>query len=275
MEKKLQQFLLDAFAPYGDFPSKSDVIKELLANLLEKYRDLKKQGKGDDEAYQSIINSFGDVSEIMEQLPHRSRKLKERMNLGKVLKETFKAKGDSSKFSQTALKGSDLADVDLHESCFDGSDMREISFDRSDLTNSVFRGSDLRHTSFVKANLTNVIFIGSDLTNACFDDANLSNATLKVVDLHGATFAGSTLLGTDFSQSDLSNTKFDNLNIESVVFDSSSLNNASFKAAILRNINFHHAAVKHAIFDGAKMDKVTYALLRGAGASLDKAIVTK
>ena len=53
MEKKLQQFLDNAFAPYGDFPSKNDVTKELLANLQEKYSDLKKQGKNDDEAYQT------------------------------------------------------------------------------------------------------------------------------------------------------------------------------------------------------------------------------
>jgi hypothetical protein len=70
MEAKLQQFLDNAFAPYGDFPAKPEITKELLANLTEKYNDLKAQGKSDQEAYQATTESFGDVAEIMEQLPH-------------------------------------------------------------------------------------------------------------------------------------------------------------------------------------------------------------
>ena len=37
----------------------------------------------------------------------------------------------------------------------------------------------------------------------------------------------------------------------------------------LRDVSFHHAAVKHAIFDGAAMDKLTYAILKGAKATLN------
>ena len=36
MEKKLSNFLDEAFAPYGDFPSRAEVTKELLINLQEK-----------------------------------------------------------------------------------------------------------------------------------------------------------------------------------------------------------------------------------------------
>ena len=53
MEKQLQQHLNEAFAPYGDFPARADVMQELLANLEEKYRDLKARSKSDDEAYQA------------------------------------------------------------------------------------------------------------------------------------------------------------------------------------------------------------------------------
>jgi len=41
MENKLQEFLDEAFKPYGNFPSRKDVEQELLANLTEKYQDLK------------------------------------------------------------------------------------------------------------------------------------------------------------------------------------------------------------------------------------------
>ena len=41
MEKKFQEFLDKAFAPYGDFPARADITQELCANLQEKYADLK------------------------------------------------------------------------------------------------------------------------------------------------------------------------------------------------------------------------------------------
>jgi len=47
----------------------------------------------------------------------------------------------------------------------------------------------------------------------------------------------------------------------------------SFKNAILQDTTFHHSEVKHTIFDGATMDKVTYALLKGAKANLDNVTV--
>ena len=51
-------------------PARADVSQELLGNLLEKYADLKHQGKTDEEAYQAAVASFGDLSEIMEHVPH-------------------------------------------------------------------------------------------------------------------------------------------------------------------------------------------------------------
>ncbi|HEY8992241.1 MAG TPA: hypothetical protein VIM37_00135 [Candidatus Microsaccharimonas sp.] len=41
MDKKLEQFLEDTFAQYGDFPARADVIQELQTNLQEKFDDLK------------------------------------------------------------------------------------------------------------------------------------------------------------------------------------------------------------------------------------------
>ena len=58
MEDKLQTFLDGAFAPYGNFPARDEVMTELHANLMEKLHDLKDQGKTDDEAYKAIVESF-------------------------------------------------------------------------------------------------------------------------------------------------------------------------------------------------------------------------
>jgi uncharacterized protein YjbI with pentapeptide repeats len=61
--------------------------------------------------------------------------------------------------------------------------------------------------------------------------------------------------------------------LDGVKFESSSLKKTSFKGATLRNVSFHHSAVKHTIFDGAIMDKVTYAVLKGAKADLSNVTV--
>jgi hypothetical protein len=68
----------------------------------------------------------------------------------------------------------------------------------------------------------------------------------------------------------------------SVKFDKSSLNEVSFKSATLRNVSFlpafaltnkNYLAIKTIRFDGASMDKLTYAALKGLGVDLSKVTV--
>src|SRR5215469_650317 len=94
MEDNLQQFLDKAFAPYGDFPARHDVMSELLEHLRDKYQDFKKEGLSDKAAYDATISSFGNVEEIMEQLPHEEKRaekdVRQESSVRKALKETFK-----------------------------------------------------------------------------------------------------------------------------------------------------------------------------------------
>jgi uncharacterized protein YjbI with pentapeptide repeats len=163
MNDRLKQFLGDAFKPYGDFPSRKDVEQELLANLTEKYQDLKSQGKSDDEAYQLTIDSFGDVSEIMEQVRPAAAKTQEaNVSLGKSLKDIFKrAKHSKSKFSAVELKQSDLSDSNLVGADFSATSLAETNFDGANLTDAAFVASDVRKSSFKGANLTSAAFMGS------------------------------------------------------------------------------------------------------------------
>jgi len=100
----------------------------------------------------------------------------------------------------------------------------------------------------------------------------LTGAKLKTSALPGATFIGSTLVGTDFTRSDLTDVSFDDQTLENVTFSSTSLKRTSFRNAKLRNVSFHNTDVKHAMFDGAKMDKVTYAMLKSAEATLNDTV---
>ena len=119
MEAKLEQFLNKAFAPYGDFPAKSEITKELLANMVEKYNDLKDQGKSEQEAYHMTTESFGDVSEIMDQLPHIQKTKKDLVEEGSSLKKTLKqtlkeakARMGFSRFSAVNLSDADLSETE-------------------------------------------------------------------------------------------------------------------------------------------------------------------
>ncbi|MDB5182736.1 MAG: pentapeptide repeat-containing protein [Candidatus Saccharibacteria bacterium] len=257
MEDKLQKFLDEAFAPYGDFPSRKDVVSELHANLLEKYNDLVASGKTEDEAYQSVVDSLGDVSEIMEQVPHTSQE----------------PAGSKASAKGTDLRAADLTDSNLAGKDFSGSALMDTNFDRTDLSEAKFKGSALKGASFVGANLTSAVFTGADLGNVNFENADLSGAKFSASALKGASFTGAKLINTEFKSSDLTGISFEGLVLEGSMFSGSSLKTTSFKNTDLRHVSFHHSAVKYAIFEGATMDKLTYALLKGAKANLADVIV--
>jgi len=256
MDKKLQTFLDQTFAPYGSFPSRTEVIKELLVNLQEKYADLKRQGLSDDEAYQATVESFGDASEIMEQLPHAEQSQdhildepEEKRGIGRILKDTFKqARQSNSKFAMSDLQGTNLSDTDLIGADFSMSALKDTSFERSNLTKAKFRAADLNAVNFGSANLTGTKF--------------------KASAVQGATFAGATLHGTVFADSDLGGISFDGQMLEGVNFTRSSLRKTGFKNATLHDVTFHHCDPKDAVFAGATMDKITYALLQNTKADL-------
>jgi uncharacterized protein YjbI with pentapeptide repeats len=77
----------------------------------------------------------------------------------------------------------------------------------------------------------------------------------------------------------------DGLTFIGVKFDRSALNEATFKGATLKNVSFHSAftwttwskkyyrAIKTINFDGATMDKLTYAALKGMEADLSNVTV--
>ncbi|HSX07139.1 MAG TPA: pentapeptide repeat-containing protein [Candidatus Saccharimonadia bacterium] len=274
MQEKLSQFLDQAFAPYGDFPARSEVTKELLANLNEKYQDLKEQGMSDDEAYQATVDSFGDVKEIMDELSRSEKEAtpEPEPSLRETLKNTFrqaKATMGISKFGATVLKQADLSDSDLSGQDFSYSALMGTNFDRSNLASAKFRAAALKDTSFVGANIRDAVFAASDLQNANFTNADLAGTKFRASALKNATFTDAKLTSTDFGHSDLGGVTFDSQELNGVVFNGASLKSTSFKNATLHDVSFHHTEVKHTIFDGTKMDKVTYALLKGAGAVVD------
>lgn len=234
MTEKLSRYLDGLFAPYEDSHAVKDLKEELLHDLEEKFQDLKNQGHDDETAYQMTVGSIGDISEIMESISARTKEL-----LQMVRKN----------FSASDLRNADLSGVAVHDGKFNASDLRGSDFSGSDLTNSSFKWSDLMNVRFDGANLTGAKFLTSDLRNASFTGCVLDNTNFRGAVLSGVSFDNQTLTGT--------------------IFDNAELTGTTFRNAVFRNVSFK-TYLNTAVFDGAKMDKLTYAVLKGYGANLKK-----
>ena len=196
------------------------------------------------------------------------------------------------KFDGSALHGSDFSGAELTGSSFKASDVREADFSGADLTGSSFKVSDVRETNFDGANLTDCRFYALDLTDASFNKTILVRTEFSTVGLNGARFIDITFTdvklivsdlrktifercifdGVDFKHSDLRGLCLDGQTFTGVRFDGTALNEVSFRGATLKNVSFrspyaltnkYYRALKTISFDGAMMDKLTYAVLKG------------
>ncbi|AJH00943.1 low-complexity protein [Clostridium beijerinckii] len=237
MSEKLRKHLDYIFTPYNDLMAVKEIKEELFIDLQEKLNDLKNNGYDEDEAYNKTIESIGEVSEIVESINSKTRELQQLVGID---------------FSKSPLEDSDFKGVEI--------------------VNGKFNYSALKNADFSNSNLRDSSFKCSDLSNANFDGANLSGAKINKASLKGASFKDTILDNTDFSYSDLSGLCFDGQKLNGTIFDYSGLRGTSFKNAILRNVSFK-TEVKKAIFDGATMDKLTYAILKGFKAKLDNVTI--
>ena len=286
MDEKLNQYLNGVFAPYDGVKSVAELKADLLSDLQERFRELKAEGKDDDTAFAMTIDSIGDIEQTIQEMANLSRSL-ERQVLTNFSGSDL-AKSDlagvtvhNGKFEGSALGGSDFSSADLTGTTFYASDVREANFDETNLTDCTLYASDLTGASFNKTILVRTKFDVSDLTRAKFTDVKLVDVNLKMSDLKEATFENCIFSGVDFS-SDLRGVSFDGQTFIGVKFDKAGLNDVSFKGATLKNVSFtppfsltkkYYKAIKTIQFEGASMDKLTYAALKGLGADLSNVTV--
>lgn len=181
------------------------------------------------------------------------------------------------KFHGSALQGSNFSDADLAGSSFKASNMRDVNFDRANLTDCLLYADDLANVSFNKTTLVRTEFNASGLAGAKFADAKLIGVKLMKTDLRKTVFENCVFDGVDFNYSDLRGVCLDGQTFTDVKFHNAALNNVTLNGATLRNVSFrstfaltnkYYRAISTISFDGATMDKLTYAALKGLGADL-------
>jgi uncharacterized protein YjbI with pentapeptide repeats len=287
MNEKLNQYLNGVFAPYDGVKSVAELKADLLADLQERFRDLKAEGKDDETAFEMTIDSIGDIEQTVREAAGLTRSLERQLlinfSASNLPKSDFAGvTAHKAKFEASELHGSDFSGADLSGSSFKASDVGEANFDGANLTDCSFYALDLAGASFKKTILVRTEFSTSELTGAKFSDVKLVDAKLNMTDLTKTVFENCTFDGVDFKYCDMRGQHLDGLTFISVKFDRTDLKEATFKGATLKNVSFvpsfaltnkYYRALKTINFDGAMMDKLTYAALKGLGVDLSNVTV--
>ena len=290
MNEKIDQYLDGVFAPYEGVKSVAELKADLLSDLQERFRELKAEGRDDETALAMTIDSIGDIEGTVQEMADLSRSLERQVlinfNASNLPGSDFAGVTvHKGKFDASALRGSNYSGADLTGSSFKASDVREASFNGANLTDCTLYSSDLTDASFHKTILVRTEFSTSALTRAKFSDVKLVDVKLNMLDLRETIFENCIFSGVDFRYSDLRGARLDGQTFMGVKFDNSALNDVSFRGATIKNVSFiapttwtswskkYYKAIKTICFDGATMDKLTYASLKGWGADLSKVTV--
>ena len=290
MNEKLNQYLNGVFAPYEGVKSVAELKADLLSDLQERFLELKAEGKDDETAFAMTIDSIGDIEQTVQEVANLSRSLERQVltnfSASNLPKSDFAGvTAHKGKFEASALRGSDFEGADLTGSSFNSSDVREANFDGTNLTDCRVYVSDLTDASFNKSILVRTEISTSDLTRAKFSNVKLVDVKLNMIDLRETIFENCIFSGVDFKLCDLRGIRLDGLTFIGVKFDKTALNETYFKGTTLRNVSFlapftwstwskkYYRAIKTINFDGAMMDKLTYAALKGMEVDLSKVTV--
>ena len=285
MNEKLTNYVNGVFAPYEGVKSVAELKADLLSDLQERFRELKAEGKDDETALTMTIESIGDIEQTVQEVANLSRALERQVLInfyGSNLPQSDFAGVivHQGKFQGSMLRGSDFSGADLTGSSFSASDVGEANFDRANLTDCTFSATDLVGASFRESILVRTHFSSSGLDGAQFIGVKLTDVKFSSTDLRKTIFEGCTFLGVDFHSSDLRGLRFDGQTFLSVTFDLPALKDVSFQGATLKQASFRPVglwSLKRAIqsihLDGAMMDKLTYAALKGLGADVSKVTV--
>jgi len=288
MNEKLLGYLNGIFAPYNGVKSADELKTDLFLDLQERFRELKAEGKDDKTAFQMTIDGIGDIEQTVLEVANLSSSLERQVltnfSASNLPKSDFAGVvAHNGKFKASNLRGADFSGADLSGSSFYSSDVREANFGGANLTDCNFSALDLTGANFNKTTLVRTEFNQSDLTDVKFTDVKFIDVKLTMIDLRKIIFKNCSFNGVDFKYSDLRGLHLDKIVFTGVKFDKAALNEVSFKGATLRNVSFHPAfsltnknylAMKTINFDGAMMDKLTYAALKGLGVDLDLSKLT-
>lgn len=185
-------------------------------------------------------------------------------------------------FIASVLSNSDFSGADLTGSLFKSCNAQDTNFNGTNLTDCNFSILDLSGASFLRSILVRTNFSISRLDGAKFIQVKLTGVALIKCDMRKVIFESCIFEGVNFEKSDMRGLSLDGQTFTDVKFDNAALNDVTFKGATLKNVSFrapyaitnkYYRTLKTICFDGAMIDKLTYAALKGVGADLSKVTI--
>jgi uncharacterized protein YjbI with pentapeptide repeats len=210
------------------------------ADLQERFRELKAEGKDDETGFAMTIDSIGDIEQTIQEMANLSRSLERQVRINQTaidLQESDFAgvTAHNAKFSVSAVRGFDFSNADLTGSSFEVSDAREANFDGANQTDCNFSITDLKDASFSKSILVRTTLSMSG-KRAKFIDEKLIDVKLAATDLRETMFENCIFSGVDFENCDLRGIRFDGKTFIGVKFGKAALNEVTFNGATLKNV---------------------------------------
>lgn len=144
--------------------------------------------------------------------------------------------------------GLDLTDQDLHAYSFDGLNVRETLFTRSNLAGASFRN----------ANVNGAQFYHATMAQAVFGTAHVHKVEFYHTSLTAASFLDASISRTDFLDADLSQVDFARASMYGVWFRATQVSNASLRDAVLKRVHFSAMDLTGLDVTGARFDDVWF-----------------
>lgn len=278
----LKEYVDGLFARHGDIKDSSELKADLLADLEERFSELKAAGKDDESAFLLTVQSIGDMEEIADTVANSSKNPKQQIvinfsgtNLSGNRFHHISLKDQT--FHGSAMKGVDFTGSDLTGSKLKSSALTDAIFDNANLTDCDFSSCDLKHSRFINSTMVRTVLNACTIVGATFEGIEFTDVLCKANSLCSATFLGCSFLGTEFKSSDLTGCNFSGVHLTGTTFDNAYLKNASFENATLKNVAFKasfaltnrfYKALATINFAGASMDTLTALQLKNYGVDL-------
>lgn len=146
-------------------------------------------------------------------------------------KDLTKARFTGASFKNSELTGANLSKVHLFEATFDGTKIKQVNFEKADMT-----GADL--SNVYGKDIQDINFNENNLTGASFSTLDISNTDLSTSKVEGANFS-KTIMTKNYGHI---NRNLNNCNFSEAIFDglvfSGNISNSNFSRAKLNNIIF-------------------------------------
>ncbi|MFH1461733.1 MAG: pentapeptide repeat-containing protein [bacterium] len=170
------------------------------------------------------------------------------------------------------IKNTSFENSNLLDSTVENCTFAQNNFDNADLNSVIIQNSILEKNSFKKSNLTDAKITKSTLDENNFDKTNAENLKLKECYIKNTTFKEVDFFYANFNNNSIETTTFDNCNLKNTTFNGTKLTDVIFKNCDFTNADISQAEFKSTItFENTKgLSREQEAMLIQKGINLIK-----